>query len=204
MSDDHPAPPAPQADIDFQYPKISLGYVYGAAAVTSFFVLMFLKPDPKSPYTLATGTIYGLMLVSMLTGIVYWFLSVHKLHRTLEKATGGSYPISAGKAVGYQFIPFFNIYWMFKWPAEVAEFVNHVNGQKFMGKYRYGGMFLLSSVLARLITGISLLVDFWVLGYLSTQVREAVQDRSLPVPDYSREKYKTPLPAIIVSIFAVV
>ncbi len=55
--------------------------------------------------------------------VVYWFVCVYKLHRLLRKATGGIYPISPGAAAGYNLIPIYGLYWIFKWPAEVGRFL---------------------------------------------------------------------------------
>lgn len=55
---------------------------------------------------------------------VYWFVCIYRYHKILAGVPGYTHPISAGKAVGFHFIPFFNVFWIFHWPAAIAEFVN--------------------------------------------------------------------------------
>jgi hypothetical protein len=42
----------------------------------------------------------------------------------LADISGGAYPIRPGKAVWYHFIPFFNLYWIFKWTNQMEKFIN--------------------------------------------------------------------------------
>ena len=55
---------------------------------------------------------------------IYWFSCLHRIHALLSEISNGSYPIKPGKAVWYHFIPFFNLYWIFKWTNEMEKFVN--------------------------------------------------------------------------------
>jgi len=55
---------------------------------------------------------------------VYWFVCIYRYHKILAAVPRYVHPISPGKAVGFHFIPFFNVFWIFHWPAAIAEFVN--------------------------------------------------------------------------------
>lgn len=55
---------------------------------------------------------------------VYWFVCIYRYHKILAAVPRYAHPISAGRAVGFHFIPFFNVFWIFHWPAAMAEFVN--------------------------------------------------------------------------------
>jgi hypothetical protein len=81
---------------------------------------------------------------------VYFLVCLFQLHNRLQTATKGAYPISPGKAVGFHFIPFYNFYWIFKWPAEITKFINTQAKSKryFTGM---GGLCILGALLVGLI-----------------------------------------------------
>ncbi len=60
---------------------------------------------------------------SRVGGGIYWLFYIYKLHKVLDAVSYNKYPISPGKAVGYHFIPFFNIFWVFKWLTEFTKFI---------------------------------------------------------------------------------
>jgi len=64
-----------------------------------------------------------LFLVSFIGG-VYWLVCIYRIHVVLANAPNWKHPISPARAVGFHFIPFYQFYWIFKWPREIAKFVN--------------------------------------------------------------------------------
>src|SRR5262245_28246666 len=77
--------------------------IVGGGILTYLFV--FLAMDPKTtemaaavPIPIAIATIFHLMMV-------------YKMWKSLQ---GGQARMTPGKAVGFLFIPFFNIYWLFQ------------------------------------------------------------------------------------------
>ena len=57
-------------------------------------------------------------------GYSYWLFCVYRIHKILAEYTQGKYPIAAWKSVAFHFIPLFSVYWIFKWPGTLANFVN--------------------------------------------------------------------------------
>jgi hypothetical protein len=56
--------------------------------------------------------------------LVYWLFCIYRVHAVIRDASACMYPISPAKAVGFHFIPFFNLYWIFRWTSCIADFVN--------------------------------------------------------------------------------
>jgi hypothetical protein len=51
---------------------------------------------------------------------VYWLIWILVVHREMAVFTAGQYPVSPGQAVGFCFIPFFNLYWIVWMPHRLA------------------------------------------------------------------------------------
>ena len=62
-------------------------------------------------------------------GTAYWFFCVYRIHVMVQELTLGAHPISPARAVWFHFIPFFNFYWLFKWPNELAKTLNAKAGR---------------------------------------------------------------------------
>lgn len=52
---------------------------------------------------------------------ICWLVWIYKIHVELEEYTGGRYPISPGKAVGFCLLPVFNLYWIAYMPFRFAQ-----------------------------------------------------------------------------------
>ena len=119
-----------------------------------------------------------IFLLAIIGLLIYWFIAVSRMHKVLMEATDETYPVSPGKAVGFHFIPFYNLYWIIKWPMEIAKFVN-VNlpaSQKKVGLHTWGIILLLSAIIvANIDGGLSMVVDFTVLTIISKKIRLALQ-----------------------------
>jgi hypothetical protein len=56
-----------------------------------------------------------------LGGVVYWLVWIYRSHQEFQEYTGYRHTISAGKALGYSFIPFFNLFWVCYMPYTLAQ-----------------------------------------------------------------------------------
>jgi hypothetical protein len=65
-----------------------------------------------------------------LCGIIYWMICVYRFHQVIAVLTDNTYPISAARAVGFQLIPLYSVYWNFKWPRKLASFIQSRTNQK--------------------------------------------------------------------------
>lgn len=186
---------------ELRFPSIWPGLA--AAFVTFLLSIGFTMNTPQPPpnstageafqgwSTTASG-FFAAMILFFIISMVFWFVAVYQLHKVLAVATNGKYPISARKAVGFEFIPIYNIYWMFKWPGELALFLNDIKGSKVIAKNTPGCVFLLSVMLGRFIGNLSIVIDFVMLRHLISQTRIVLATTTLPVAHDGVEKYDSP------------
>jgi hypothetical protein len=57
----------------------------------------------------------------LLAGIVEYLRIVYRMHRALQLATEGGYPVTPRFAVSAHFIPVYNIYWLHGWTVRVFQ-----------------------------------------------------------------------------------
>ena len=92
----------------------------------------------------------ALFVVLGLGGFLYWIAGIRRLHQVLAAVTGGTYPISPAHATLYHFVPGYNLYWIFRWPSEVARFVNAHSPQPVMPP-AFPGFLILGFLVARIL-----------------------------------------------------
>jgi len=164
-----PAPSRPA--ISARLPKVWPGYLIALA----FFAIargeIVIDPSSREGETLLT-------YLTWLVGLGYWLFCVHRFHKVMAQATGGAHPISPGRAVGFHFIPFYNLYWLFRWTNGVAEFVNAgAASTARMPRGWAGGILLAALVLAQFHASLALLVLFAVGHYVRQKIRQATAPR---------------------------
>jgi hypothetical protein len=113
---------------------------------------------------------------------IYWLSCVQRFHTILNQlapyAVGQStYPITPGRAVGYHFIPFYNFYWIFKWPLEISRFVQESSSVPMISGAVPGLFLFLGLVLARLFDGfVGFSLIFGVGLYISRKLRRVMAE----------------------------
>ncbi len=153
--------------------KIWIGFAFAFAVLVA--EVVDVAADGQS-----RGAKLGL-LMAPLVGWIYWLACVQRFHTILNwisprMAGASTYPITPGQAVGYHFIPFYNFFWLFKWPMVLSRYlrentsVRMVSGG-FLGLLGFLGLFLR---LADGFLGLSLM--FCVGLYISRKLREAVAE----------------------------
>ena len=144
-------------------PKMWIGYVAAGIFLVAETIEAIIDPN-------STETVTPITLLISLAGYFYWLYCVYKMHKQISNHVN-DYPISPGKAVGFHFIPFFNLYWIFKWPSEIANLVNDRGPPKTMSR-GWAGLFLLVGILVyRLIDGaLGLTIIFSVGVYLNRKI----------------------------------
>ena len=152
-----------QATADLRLPPLSIGFV----ASLGIFVFEVLAACQCTP--LSFDFRYDILL--WLTVLLYWLICVWGLHAALERITSGAYPINPVAAAAYHVIPFFNLYWVFRWPGALSEFLN-THDIRTASQLVLGGLILVSLLIGRLgWPVIEFLVLFGVLAYLYKRVR---------------------------------
>ena len=161
------------------FPKIWPGYL-----LAILFVLLDIIVYSAPKESKAALSLWGILLG--LIGLVYWCMSVYKIHKTILVMTDNCYPISPARAVGFGFLPIYNIYWMFKWPSEVMNFINARNNNKDLKLWLPGLLLLFSAIASRIEGAIWLFIDFGVLAYIIGLLKKSLAIQPLPVP-YKRQ-----------------
>src|SRR5262245_46101787 len=105
-------------------PKIWIGYLLTAVSLLGEGIALSTTRELSQ----TTGTGFFVppleMFLPVFIARVYWFVCVYKIHKVLAQIPGYVHPVSPGTAVGFHFIPIFQIYWIFRWPIAIAKFVN--------------------------------------------------------------------------------
>jgi hypothetical protein len=159
-------PPAPPPAL----PQIWIGYLLGVATIVAELVAVGLNPDLAKQGGIPP--LY-LFLVSFIGG-VYWLVCIYRIHVVLAHAPRWRHPISPARAVGFHFIPFYQFYWIFKWPREIANFVNSRLPQPLMKPVAVGVAVLAALLLRILDPGFGLMLLFFPMSYLSECIRRAL------------------------------
>lgn len=115
----------------------------------------------------------------ILIGIISFYVLLYKAWASIQDGYAKTTP---GKAVGYSFIPIFNIYWMFiaigSWPAEYNNF-NQRRGHQ--GAYMASpGLFMTHCILQLIIGGIALLITMPILIAQMCNGINSISSGSLP------------------------
>jgi hypothetical protein len=152
-----------------QLPLIWIGYLLGIATIVAEFVALGLHPELAKEGGIPP--LY-LFLVSFVGG-VYWFVCVYHYHVVMAHVPGWRHPITPARAVGFHFIPFYNLYWIFKWPREIATFVNGRLQRPVMKPVAVGVAVLAALILRILDPGFGLILLFIPMSYISECLRRA-------------------------------
>lgn len=177
---DEPAYPAPQSPPSAQpippLPRVWIGYLLGAATVTAQFVAV--EGHPELAKELGIPPLY--LFLAAFVGFVYWLVCVHRIFAVLDHVPQWNHAISPARAVGFHFIPIYNLYWCFRWPREIAEFVNAQVGGPMMKPAAVGAAVLLAFLLRILDPGLGLILSFLPISYLARGVRQALAEPQNP------------------------
>lgn len=156
---DDPPPPVYLPSL----PKVWPGY--GIAAAFLFLELVFGSGE------------WGCLVIPLgMAGWFYWLWCVNRLHKVMAAVTHNRYPLTPGIATLYHFIPLYNLYWIFKWPSALAEYLNGQGMRQAMTPYVPGLLFLMFALVGGWVDGaIGTAGIFATLDYILRRVRPAVE-----------------------------
>ncbi|HXY24275.1 MAG TPA: hypothetical protein VEI73_06465 [Candidatus Acidoferrum sp.] len=160
------------------FPRIWVGYLLGVATFITEIVTAVLHPELlKEPFSIPP--IY--LFLAQFICLVYWMVFAYEFHLVLKQATSGGYTISPLRAAWFHLIPIFSLYWVFKWPRELARFVNGRLPAPLMHPDRTGlAVFIAFVVFLFLDRGFGMILLFWAASRLSGCLRFALQAPSAP------------------------
>jgi len=155
-------------------PRLWVGYILAVVFLIAEIAVM-LK-----------GNLEFLLTTVGLVSWVYWLYCVYKFHDVMERIPGYRHPIASNRAVAMHFIPFYNFYWTFKWPKEIATFVNWRIQARSMNGAVVGVLVLLAVIIMRAVDGfLGLLLLFRAGVYISRRIGRALS--APPVPASAME-----------------
>ena len=159
-------------------PWVWFGFTFAAAFFVEEFVVIFLELDQA---------VAKLVLVLLsLGGWIYWLFCVGRFHTILREISRNHYSITNAEAVGKHFIPFYNLYWLFKWPSTLTDYLDRRGRVKIVSGNVLGAILLLSLITGRLFdAGIGLIGVFAVGLYISAKLRshlKSISPGELPPP----------------------
>lgn len=153
-----------------QLPRMWIGYFFAAL----YFVTEIVEIARNPSLVNNPNKIIPSLLIIGLAGGFYWLYCVYKFHDVLTQVRVWDHPITVGRAVAFHFIPFYNLYWIFKWPKEIAGFVNWRTQASTMSPYAAGSLLLLAALIGRLFeSAIALALIFSTGVYISRRLRTA-------------------------------
>ena len=152
-------------------PHVWIGYLLAIATTFAHVVSVDQQPDLSSGQ-FDIPPLY--VFLPSFVGIVYWLVCVHRIHIVMNRIPGWTHPISPARAVGFHFIPLFNLYWIFKWPREISLFVNKQMQLPLMKPVLVGVTLLLALALRVIAPGPGLLLLFMPLSYVVKCIRTAL------------------------------
>ena len=102
----------------FEMPKLWIGYLLAAATLIGETVAVSRNPDLAKSGQFIVPPLE--IFLPAFVARVYWFVCVYRYHKILAAVPNYVHPVTPGKAVGFHFIPVYNIYWIFYWPTAIA------------------------------------------------------------------------------------
>ncbi len=153
--------------------KIWIGFAFSLAFLVA--EIVDVAADGQSP-----GAKLGILMAAVF-GWFYWLTCVQRFHTILKQisprvAGASTYPITPSQAVGYHFIPFYNLFWLFKWPMVLSKYLRENTSVRIVPGGLLG-LFSFLGLLLRVADGfLGLSVMFCVALYISRKLREAVAE----------------------------
>ncbi|HYL65081.1 MAG TPA: hypothetical protein VE077_20905 [Candidatus Methylomirabilis sp.] len=157
-------------------PQLWIGYGLGFVVVCTEFAT-----DSSHSQMVVNGFVVPPLyqFLPMFVGLIYWLVCVYRYHVVMQRVPAWKHPISPAKAVGFHFIPIYFLYWVFKWPQEIAKFVNY-KFQRPVMKPQMVGLTLCAAFVVRFFDpGLGLILLFVPTSYLAACLRRALE---LPPP----------------------
>jgi hypothetical protein len=105
------------------------------------YVPILTNLTPLHPYV----PIAALLVV---LGCAHWLWCVYRVHRVMAEGMDHCHPVSPGDAVWFHLIPVYNLFWVLKWPREIAKSVNKYSNSSWMGE-RASGVILFLALLSQ-------------------------------------------------------
>ena len=164
-------------------PWVWFGFLFVVAFVAEETLVVVLELDTE------VATI--VLVVIALAGYFYWLYCVSRFNNILREVSRNHYPITGAEAAWKHFIPFYNLVWVFRWPAAMSDYLNGRGRVKMVSGNLLGVILLTSLLTSRFFdAGVGLAGMYLVGMYISAKLSRHVEligapDKSPPLPDPS-------------------
>ena len=173
------------------FPHVWVGFLLAFAFFVIEIVFVILTFDWETEVSTSDRQTELMIGLFGLPGLIYWMFCVHRLHKILAEMTEGRYPNTPLETALKHLIPFYNLYWIFKWPGEFSDYLNRRGRVKIISGAGLGVVLLLGLITVRLIDGaIGMTCLFAVTLYMSSRLKAHVKalkgitpDQLPPLPD---------------------
>jgi hypothetical protein len=158
-------------------PRVWVGYLLGLATSVAEIVAIQQHPELlKGP--LLAPPLY--LFLPNFISLVYWLVCVYEYHKVLEYVTGGKYATKPLRAAWFHLIPIYGFYWAYRWPRELAKFVNARLNAPLMKAGRTGWLVSVAFFFFVLLDrGLGMILLFWAASYLSACLGRALQEPTI-------------------------
>ena len=175
------------------FPWVWVGFLFAFAFFVIEVVFVVMTFDFAEEVTSSSGDAELTLVLGLLglPGTIYWLFCVHRLHKILAEMTRGRYPITANEAALKHLIPFYNLYWVFKWPSEFSQYLNRRGYVTIISGAALGVLLLLGMLVFRIVDGaIGMAWLFGLTMFMSYKLKAHVKaltgitpDQLPPLPD---------------------
>lgn len=174
------APPADRLPTS-ALPHMWFGYI---------FVVVFFLVEVVGVILVGMGRLevesIGFRLPLILIGVggwIYWLFCIYRVHKVLAEMSQDKYPNPPSQAVWGHIVPFYNLYWIFKWPADLAAYLFSRGGVKMASGSLLGVLLLIFILVARLFeASIGLAGLFGVGLYVNAKLQRYIESISAASP----------------------
>jgi hypothetical protein len=156
-------------------PKIWIGYLLAFATLIGEMIAVARNPELVKSVQFAVPPL-EIFLPAFLAA-VYWLVCIYRYHFVLAHVPGWEHPITPARAVWFHLIPFFNVYWVFRWPNAIAVFVNQRMNSRVMSLWAAGASLFAALVCRIFDPALGTAMLFFTCAYISRHLKRALETR---------------------------
>ncbi len=138
-----------------------------------------LPKDPPPELMLAMS----LFVIMGLGASVFYYFCVYRFHQVVCAAPGWQHPVTPRRAVGFHFIPFYNFYWVCKWPLELGRFLGWCMPKPGIS-WQLGLVYIAGQLLGLLVSpAASVFVAMALLTYVQRRMKAALEYKAVALAE---------------------
>lgn len=150
-------------------PKVWIGLIFPPV---SFLLAFFVSADKNDSLFLII--LFGIALCA---GELYWSYCVYKIHKIIEVLTNATYPISPLAGAIKNYVPLYNLYWVYRWPRTFSNFINESGYTKIMSGNFLGNLFVVSMLISVYFgRALGLAMDLIIIIYMANKLHSHIEN----------------------------